>query len=135
MLLTFGVALVQLPSRYSIATSNEGSLLKYLYWAQEGSTEIIRHKIFHVKEEMNRALGITVVFAACLLSGLTGVYFEKVLKGSNKTIWLRNVQLSFFSLFPAFFMGVLWKDGYEVRQKVFDIHIIRANCIGIFPWI
>jgi len=67
---------------------------------------------------MNSTLGLIAVFAACLLSGLAGVYFEKVLKTSNATLWIRNVQLSFFSLFPAFFIGVLWKDGHQVIEKV-----------------
>ena len=67
---------------------------------------------------MNRTLGLIAVFAACVLSGLAGVYFEKVLKGSNATLWIRNIQLSFFSLFPALFLGVLWKDGSQVLEKV-----------------
>lgn len=72
----------------------------------------------HVEEGMNASLGLFAVFAACMLSGLAGVYFEKVLKGSNATLWVRNVQLSFFSLFPALFLGVLWKDGAQVFEKV-----------------
>lgn len=67
---------------------------------------------------MNGTLGLIAVFAACMLSGLAGVYFEKVLKGSNATLWIRNVQLSFFSLFPALFVGVLWKDGNQILEKV-----------------
>ena len=67
---------------------------------------------------MNRTVGLLAVFAACMLSGLAGVYFEKVLKGSNSSLWVRNVQLSFFSLFPALF-GVIWKDGDQVLEKVF----------------
>jgi UDP-sugar transporter A1/2/3 len=53
-----------------------------------------------------------------MISGLAGVYFEKVLKGSSASLWIRNVQLSFFSLFPALFVGVLWKDGQQVLDKV-----------------
>ena len=81
---------------------------------------------------MNRTVGITAVFAACCLSGLAGVYFEKVLKGSNKTIWLRNVQLSFFSLFPALFIGVLWKDGHEVLEKVSTSAQLELTVQGFF---
>jgi UDP-sugar transporter A1/2/3 len=72
----------------------------------------------HNEEEMNRTLGLVAVFAACMISGLAGVYFEKVLKTSSASLWTRNVQLSFFSLFPALFVGVLWKDGTEVLDKV-----------------
>ena len=73
---------------------------------------------------MNRTLGLIAVFAACMISGLAGVYFEKVLKTSSATLWVRNVQLSFFSLFPALFIGVMWKDGYQVMEKVIFLYLL-----------
>ncbi|KAJ1732951.1 UDP-galactose transporter Gms1 [Coemansia sp. Benny D160-2] len=63
-------------------------------------------------------LGLFTVFIACVLSGLAGVYFEKVLKGSRKSVWTRNVQLSLFSMVPALF-GVFVVDGAGVRQNGF----------------
>ncbi|KAF8499939.1 nucleotide-sugar transporter-domain-containing protein [Gautieria morchelliformis] len=45
--------------------------------------------------------GFLAVTAACFTSGLAGVYFEMVLKGSKADLWIRNVQLSLFSLLPA----------------------------------
>lgn len=51
--------------------------------------------------EMNRLKGLLAVGSACMTSGLAGVYFEMVLKGSQTDLWIRNVQLSFFSLLPA----------------------------------
>jgi len=33
------------------------------------------------------------VLSACCSSGFAGVYFEKILKGTKATIWLRNIQL------------------------------------------
>jgi UDP-sugar transporter A1/2/3 len=70
--------------------------------------------------EMNRAVGMLAVIIACATSGLAGVYFEKVLKDSNKTtLWVRNVQMSFYSLFPALFIGVILKDGREVAANGF----------------
>jgi len=69
---------------------------------------------------MNKAVGLIAVITACSTSGLAGVYFEKVLKDSNKvTLWVRNVQMSFYSLFPALFIGVLLKDGREIAQDGF----------------
>lgn len=41
--------------------------------------------------------GITAVIFACLSSGLAGVFFEKILKASNTSIWIINVQLSMLS--------------------------------------
>ncbi|KAJ1661477.1 UDP-galactose transporter Gms1, partial [Coemansia sp. RSA 25] len=65
-----------------------------------------------------RFMGLVSVLTACVLSGLAGVYFEKVLKGSRKSVWARNVQLSLFSLPPALF-GVLVIDGTGVRSSGF----------------
>ncbi|CED82391.1 Predicted UDP-galactose transporter [Phaffia rhodozyma] len=45
--------------------------------------------------------GFFAVLAACFTSGLAGVYFEFVLKGSKADLWIRNIQLSAFSLIPA----------------------------------
>ncbi|GAA5865965.1 hypothetical protein JCM8547_002899 [Rhodosporidiobolus lusitaniae] len=57
----------------------------------------------HGGVEMDKAKGLLAVFCACMTSGLAGVYFEMVLKGSKADLWIRNVQLSFFSLLPAAF--------------------------------
>ena len=50
---------------------------------------------------MSPLKGFGAVTAACFTSGLAGVYFEMVLKGSKADLWVRNVQLSLFSLVPA----------------------------------
>lgn len=50
---------------------------------------------------MSPLKGFGAVTAACFTSGLAGVYFEMVLKNSKADLWVRNVQLSLFSLVPA----------------------------------
>ncbi|KAF8910999.1 nucleotide-sugar transporter-domain-containing protein [Gymnopilus junonius] len=50
---------------------------------------------------MNPMKGFIAVVAACFTSGLAGVYFEMVLKNSQADLWVRNIQLSLFSLLPA----------------------------------
>jgi solute carrier family 35 (UDP-sugar transporter), member A1/2/3 len=114
--LTFGVALVQLPT-HSVAQKESyfQKQFDFTHAVAEDHQNTVHHDIH---EGMNRTMGLIAVFAACMLSGLAGVYFEKVLKGTNATLWIRNVQLSSFSLFPAFFIGVLWKDGHQVLEKV-----------------
>lgn len=49
--------------------------------------------------------GLVAVFTACCISGLAGVWFEKVLKGTKASLFLRNVQLSFFSFVPGIIGG------------------------------
>lgn len=70
--------------------------------------------------EMDPRVGLIAVLVACALSGLAGVTFEKILKTStsakNTTLWVRNSQLSFWSIFPSLFLGVLWKDGAAVQK-------------------
>lgn len=65
--------------------------------------------------------GVMAVVAASLTSGLTCVYFEKLVKDSmgSVSLWTRNVQLSFFSLFPALFVGVVWQDGAAIAKHGF----------------
>ncbi|KAK5451572.1 UDP-galactose transporter Gms1 [Exophiala xenobiotica] len=70
---------------------------------------------------MDASAGLFAVFGVCITSGLAGVYFEKVMKGSPKvtSIWIRNVQLSVYSLFPAFFIGIIFLDGETVAKNGF----------------
>jgi UDP-sugar transporter A1/2/3 len=43
-------------------------------------------------------VGFTAVLGACLGSGFAGVYFEKILKGSTTSLWLKNIQLSVYGV-------------------------------------
>jgi len=101
VLLMVGVAVVQIP------TGSGGSDHSKAARAEDAAA-------------MNRSLGLMAVVIACAISGLAGVYFEKVLKDSTQvTLWVRNVQLSFYSLFPALFIGVIFKDGAEIAKDGF----------------
>jgi len=70
---------------------------------------------------MNYSIGVTAVLVAAVISSLTSVYFEKVLKDPATTVsvWTRNIQLSFYSLFPAVLIGIVYKDGDEIAQHGF----------------
>ncbi|KAJ3958630.1 UDP-galactose transporter Gms1, partial [Colletotrichum tropicale] len=69
---------------------------------------------------MNYSIGLSAVLVAAVASGLAGVYFEKMLKDSPTpaTVWTRNIQLSFYSLFPAL-AGVIFKDGEDIARHGF----------------
>lgn len=95
----------------------------------EGATSVYKRSATYegIEEDldlgpkMNYSLGLSAVLVAAVLSGLTGVYFEKVLKESSSpvSVWTRNIQLSFYSLFPALFFGVIMKDGDEIAKHGF----------------
>lgn len=38
-------------------------------------------------------VGLVSVLVACCSSGFAGVYFEKILKETKQSVWVRNIQL------------------------------------------
>lgn len=38
-------------------------------------------------------VGVMAVLMACISSGFAGVYFEKILKETKQSVWVRNIQL------------------------------------------
>ena len=89
--LATGVAIVQIQT-----SSSERSPYKHkVVGSAHESSPLYTHIMSPFK-------GLGAVTAACFTSGLAGVYFEMVLKNSKADLWVRNVQLSLFSLVPAF---------------------------------
>jgi UDP-sugar transporter A1/2/3 len=82
ILLTAGIAIVQYPSSTSAKQDEKSS-----------------------KSATEGFFGLLAVGSACLLSGLAGVWFEKVLKGTKASLFLRNIQLSLFSIVPGLVFG------------------------------
>lgn len=109
VILMVGVAIVTVFSSKTVASpSSSKHVARDLKSSQSGTPE---------HPPMNSAIGLMAVITACATSGLAGVYFEKVLKDSAKvTLWVRNVQMSFYSLFPALFIGCIFKDGQEIQR-------------------
>jgi UDP-sugar transporter A1/2/3 len=66
----------------------------------------------------NPVIGLTAVLSACVTSGLAGVYLEKILKQSDASIWLRNIQLGLFGALLAF-IGCFMQDGALIIQGGF----------------
>ncbi len=67
----------------------------------------------------NRVLGLVAVAVACVTSGFSGVYFEKVLKSSTTSLWVRNIQMSLSSV-PLALLSVWWTDGEAVALNGFN---------------
>lgn len=69
--------------------------------------------------EQKPLLGFFAIVIACCLSGFAGVYFEKILKGSETvTLWMRNIQLCVSSI-PLGLISVFVVDYDEVFTKGF----------------
>lgn len=66
--------------------------------------------------EQNALKGLAAVIVSCVSSGFAGVYFEKILKGSKGSVWLRNIQLGLFGALSGLF-GVWSQNGAEVAEK------------------
>jgi UDP-sugar transporter A1/2/3 len=79
LLLMIGVTLVQSQSMSSSTTTKEDFLAP-----------------------QNPFIGLVAVITSCVSSGFAGCYFEKILKTSETSMWVRNIQLgisgAFFSL-------------------------------------
>ena len=69
-------------------------------------------------QEQSKVTGFTAAITACVLSGLAGIYFEKILKGSDISVWMRNVQLSLLSI-PLGVLVAFGKHGSEIQEKGF----------------
>ncbi|XP_063299144.1 CMP-sialic acid transporter [Pelobates fuscus] len=71
-----------------------------------------------VQIEQNHLLGFGAVAIAVLCSGFAGVYFEKVLKSSDTSLWVRNIQM-YISGIAVTLAGVYLSDGSQVIEKGF----------------
>jgi UDP-galactose transporter len=138
LILTIGVAIVQIPTGSSdvagITTDsrakfhfprsleefwNTGAETAYKVVKRSATYEGIEEDMGLSHPKMNSTVGLTATVTASIISGLAGVYFEKVLKNSGTSLWIRNVQLSFYSLFPAMIVGCGMMDGEDIAKKGF----------------
>uniref|UniRef100_H3CQW7 Solute carrier family 35 member A3b n=2 Tax=Tetraodon nigroviridis TaxID=99883 RepID=H3CQW7_TETNG len=61
-------------------------------------------------------VGVMAVLMACISSGFAGVYFEKILKETKQSLWVRNIQLGLFG-FVLGIVGMIMYDGPVVKQS------------------
>jgi len=67
-------------------------------------------------DDRNRSIGLVAVLSAACTSGFAGVYFEKILKGSEITLWIRNIQMGLPSILIAL-ATVYIHDSVDVTRK------------------
>ncbi|KAJ3599463.1 hypothetical protein NHX12_033424 [Muraenolepis orangiensis] len=104
LILMAGVALVQL-NAYAL-------LPRRIQWPSESPEA----KEKEAQATGSQFVGVAAVLVACCSSGFAGVYFEKILKESKQSVWVRNIQLGMFGLVFGLF-GMLAYDGERVRQS------------------
>lgn len=66
----------------------------------------------------NVLIGFLSILSACLLSGFAGVYFEKILKNSHVSLWIRNIQLAAIAI-PFGLVQVFITDHQFIQEKGF----------------
>lgn len=108
-ILLIGVMLVQWPNGASgsqVGDSNWGPVLDY-----------------------DAALGFGAVLVACFTSGFASVYLEKLLKQTDASIWMRNVQLGVFGCLMA--SVVAWsQDGTRIfKDGLMQGYTSRVFCV------
>ena len=113
VVLTLGVAIVQSSGSGDSSQSNghddTGGDDDEVQQASASSTE---------GSSQQRLVGLIAVLCAACTSGFSGVYFERILKGSSTTLWIRNIQMGLPSVILAF-LGVYTKDHQAVSERGF----------------
>ena len=114
LFLSLGVALVNMPN------DNKS----------EGSEE-------YANNDKSPLIGFSSVLMAMVLSGLAGVYFEKILKGSaDISVWMRNIQLSLLSIPLGILMSFtehyddIKEKGFFFGYDLFVVYVILINAFG-----
>lgn len=63
-------------------------------------------------------IGVTMTVTAACTSGFAGVYFEKLLKGSQTSLWIRQIQMAFGGAVMSF-AGCAIQDSAVIESKGF----------------
>ncbi|CEP14116.1 hypothetical protein [Parasitella parasitica] len=100
ILLMIGVTLVQTESVSSSSSSSSGTTCT-------ANTE----------SNIQRPLvGLLAVLTSCVSSGFAGCYFEKILKTSTTSMWIRNIQLGLCGASFSF-IGMIASDFSSIRSQ------------------
>ncbi|XP_024275615.1 CMP-sialic acid transporter isoform X2 [Oncorhynchus tshawytscha] len=84
-----------------------------------------------VQVEQNPFWGFMAIAIAVFCSGFAGVYFEKVLKSSDTSLWVRNIQM-YLSGIVVTLAVVYMTEGTQVIQKGFFYGYTPWVCFAVF---
>lgn len=85
----------------------------------------------------NTTLGFVAVLSAACTSGFAGVYFEKVLKNSRTSLWMRNIQMGVSSIIAGY-LGIymsgeltgVMNNGFFFGYNYIVVIVILLQAIG-----
>ncbi|KAI8084893.1 nucleotide-sugar transporter-domain-containing protein [Halteromyces radiatus] len=121
VLLMIGVTLVQSQSMASSPTSSSSSSSTPVSGTMDETENLLADAL--IEDDLvgtsisaqSPFIGLMAVITSCISSGFAGCYFEKILKTSDTSMWVRNIQLgisgAFFSL-----VGMLMYDMQPIRE-------------------
>ena len=72
----------------------------------------------HHERNRNEVIGLIAVLISCVSSGFSGVYFERLVKQTKQSLWIRNFQLALFGLLISL-ITVYIHDGSQVQNNGF----------------
>jgi len=82
-----------------------------------GNTDLGAQKYSNTQ---SHSVGFFAVLCASCTSGFSGVYFEKMLKGSTTSLWMRNIQMGLPSVIIAY-VTIYLKDSAIIAEKGFFV--------------
>lgn len=67
----------------------------------------------------NVMIGFLATLASCCTSGFAGVYFEKVLKESSISLWVRNIHLACIGVVVSYGTTIVGNDSHLIQKNGF----------------
>lgn len=128
IVLIAGLALLQSHEPHTFARS---SLSPHSHLAAGSQRVGQRHQAHPARPEPDAMRGLLAMVAVCALSGFAGAFTERLLKDQSRasSLWIRNVQMSFFAL-PMAALTIALTD----RQVVL-VHGAMGLFRGFNRWI